>query len=66
LLFKKLGIEPTINPAIGVFLSLKDKFLLSLLSLQIVIFGPIAEELFFRGFLYRWIRGDSLFLSQRL
>jgi hypothetical protein len=66
LILEKLGIKPTVNPAIGLIFTLKNKFLLFLLSLQIVIIGPIAEELLFRRFIYRWLREKFSFLISTL
>jgi membrane protease YdiL (CAAX protease family) len=59
---EKLGIETTTNPAIELFLKIKGGFLLSLLMLQIVFFGPLAEELLFRGFVYKLLRKKCSFL----
>lgn len=59
---EKLGIETTINPAIELFLKIKSPFLFSFLIFQIVFFGPLAEELFFRGFVYKLLRKKYGFL----
>lgn len=59
---EKLGIETTNNPAIELFLKIKGGFLFSILMLQIVFFGPLAEELLFRGFIYKLLRKKCSFL----
>jgi hypothetical protein len=61
LILKKLNIESEISPAVIIFLSIKNKPLTYLLLLQIMIVGPIAEELFFRGFIFRWLRSKLSF-----
>jgi membrane protease YdiL (CAAX protease family) len=58
----KLGIESTINPAIEIFFKIKSLSLLSFFMFQIVFLGPLAEELFFRGIIYRLLRGKYGFL----
>ena len=51
----------------GFYFNLNDNKLLFALCLQIVITGPIAEELFFRGFIYRWLRSKfNFFLAAGL
>ncbi len=59
----KFGISPRINPAISLIFALKNKVLFSLFILQIILVGPLAEELFFRGFIYRWVRERLSFLK---
>jgi len=58
----KLGIETTINPVIELFLKIKSVLLFSFLMFQIVFLGPLAEELFFRGFIYKLLRKKYGFL----
>ncbi|UCG34937.1 MAG: CPBP family intramembrane metalloprotease [Candidatus Omnitrophota bacterium] len=63
-ILEKLGIHPTLNPAIGLFFLLKHKFFIFILMVEIVIFAPIAEELFFRAFIYKFMKKRfSFFLS---
>ncbi|MDD4955355.1 MAG: type II CAAX endopeptidase family protein [Candidatus Omnitrophica bacterium] len=59
---EKIGIEISVNPAIELFLKIKSLLWLSVLTFQIVILGPIAEELFFRGFIYKLLRKRCGFL----
>jgi membrane protease YdiL (CAAX protease family) len=66
LILEKIGIEFSLNPVIELFLSLKNNFLFSLLILQIVLFAPCAEELFFRGFLYNLTRRQYGFTASAL
>ena len=66
LLLKGLNTSPTVNPIISLFLSTKDTYSTYLLLFQIVILGPLAEELFFRGFLFRWLRGKISFRNSAL
>jgi membrane protease YdiL (CAAX protease family) len=56
LILEKIGVKSSANPAVGLFLTLKNNFLISVLTLQIILFGPLTEELFFRGFLYNLAR----------
>jgi membrane protease YdiL (CAAX protease family) len=63
LILKKIGITPLSNPAISIFLHLKSKPLILLLFSQIVLFGPLAEELFFRGFVYKFMRTKFSFIA---
>jgi len=61
---ERIGIDTTTNPAVELFLKIKSMSLLSFFILQIVLFGPVAEELFFRGFVYKLIRKKyGFFLS---
>ncbi|MCQ9205288.1 MAG: CPBP family intramembrane metalloprotease [Omnitrophica bacterium] len=59
---KKMGIGYSPNPAIEIFFLLKNKILLSTLIIQVVLLGPIAEELFFRGFIYKLTKNKYSFL----
>lgn len=65
-ILEKMGVKFSLNPMIGLFLSLKDNFLISILLFQIILFGPLAEELFFRGFLYNLIRQKYGFVVSAL
>jgi membrane protease YdiL (CAAX protease family) len=70
-LLDKLGVMPSYNPAIELVLKVKNVPLLVILTLQIIFFGPLAEELFFRGLIYRlfskkWGFLFSAFLSSLL
>jgi len=55
-IIKKTNINFSVNPAITLFFELKDKFIFLILLLEVVVFGPVAEELFFRGFIYKVLR----------
>jgi len=59
---KKLGIDYTPAPAIELLLSIKNPLLMAILSLQIIGLGPLAEELFFRGFLFSLFRSRYGFI----
>lgn len=61
-LMRKAGIPPAYNPAIELLILLKSKFSIFILSLQVIILGPVAEELFFRGFLYKLLRKKYSFM----
>ena len=61
-ILEKSGITTSINPAIELFLKIKNIPLLSLLLFQIIFLGPVAEELFFRGFIYKLLRKKYNFL----
>jgi membrane protease YdiL (CAAX protease family) len=51
-----LGLKYSLNPAVELVLASKNIFFSLLLCGQIIILGPVAEELFFRGFIYRLVR----------
>lgn len=61
IILKSFNISP--EPTLVVFLltQLKNPFVLILLITQIIISGPIAEELFFRGFIFRLLRSKQNF-----
>lgn len=61
-ILEKFGITTSINPAIELFLKIKNIPLLSLLLFQVIFLGPAAEELFFRGFIYKLLRKKYNFL----
>ena len=56
LIMNNLGISLPINPAITMFISLENNWLLLILTAQIIIIAPIAEELLFRGVIYKTLR----------
>lgn len=57
-----IGIKPSINPVIKLILVLKSKPILFILVTQIILLGPLAEELFFRGFIYSLLRKRYSFI----
>lgn len=48
--------EPPMQPVLEIFLEEKKAPLIMYLTIVISLFGPIAEEIFFRGFMYRAIK----------
>jgi membrane protease YdiL (CAAX protease family) len=62
LILERIGMKSFSSPAIEIFFSLKNNLLILILSSQIVLFGPLAEELFFRGFLYNLARQKYSFI----
>jgi len=56
LITEKLGMQYLSNPAIELLFFLRGKISLFVMSLQIIALGPLAEELLFRGFIYKFIR----------
>ena len=63
-----LRMEPPPQPIFTLYLSEERTRVVQLLLLLAVVAGPIAEEMFFRGFLYSWLRARvgvarGLFLS---
>lgn len=61
---KMLGIEPSINPAVGMFINLKNNFFIFLLIIETAILAPIVEEILFRGIIYKVMRKKySFFIS---
>jgi membrane protease YdiL (CAAX protease family) len=61
-LVRQTNIPPSINPAIELLLLLKNKFSISILLLQVMLLGPIAEEMFFRGVIYKLMRKQYPFI----
>jgi len=61
-IIKKLGLESLPGPAMELLLQLNNKFSIFILVVQIALTGPIAEELFFRGFIYKLCRGRYKFI----
>lgn len=49
---KLIGYEPPVQPIVEVFMKEKETSILWMSALFAAIFGPIAEEIFFRGFMY--------------
>lgn len=47
-----LKYEPPVQPVMEIFLEEKNSRLVMYLAFFVAVFGPIAEETFFRGFLY--------------
>ncbi len=62
----KFGIKSSLNPAIPLFFMLENDSTQYLLLFQIVILGPVVEELFFRGFLFGWLRKKMPFVLAAL
>lgn len=56
MIVERLGIKLSYNPAAELIFSLKNQLVIAILSLQIVAFAPVAEELLFRAVLYKLIR----------
>lgn len=48
--------EPPMQPVLEIFLEEKKTPLIMYLTILVSLFGPIAEEIFFRGFMYRAIK----------
>jgi len=61
-LLKKMGIEYEPSAAVALLLAIKNPLLLTILILQIIGLGPLAEELFFRGFLFSLCRARYGFM----
>jgi len=49
---KWLSYEPPVQPIVEVFMEEKEAGVLWLSGLFAAVFGPLAEEIFFRGFMY--------------
>ncbi|MBD3264726.1 MAG: CPBP family intramembrane metalloprotease [Candidatus Omnitrophica bacterium] len=62
----KMGLQYLPNPALELFFSLENNLYLVLLIIEIVVLAPLAEELFFRGFLYKLVRQRYGFLVSAL
>ena len=56
-----IGLKPTFNPAVGLFVKLKNKFFICALVLEIIVLAPLVEEVFFRGIIYRILRNRFSF-----
>ena len=55
-LAKQLHLPLIPQPVFFILLKEHNLFTLSLLIIEIVVFAPVAEELIFRGFLYKFLR----------
>ena len=51
-----LGQEPSPQPAFTIYFSESRGSVLTWLIVMITLVGPVAEEVFFRGLLYGWLR----------
>ncbi len=58
---EKLGLKYSYGPAQELFFSLESRASLLILSFQAVVLAPLAEELFFRGFIYKLVRSRYAF-----
>jgi membrane protease YdiL (CAAX protease family) len=56
LLLDFLGYTPPPQPVFEVFMEEKRSDVLLFLTIFVAVFGPIAEEMFFRGFMYSAIK----------
>lgn len=61
-LLKAIGIKSDINLAVKIFLWLKDPGSTFILAIQVMILGPLAEELIFRGLIYKFLRQKLPFI----
>jgi membrane protease YdiL (CAAX protease family) len=55
-LIKLFKYEPPVQPVLEIFLEEKRRGVVVYLAVLASVFGPIAEELFFRAFMYRVVR----------
>jgi hypothetical protein len=53
---KRYGYHPPMQPIVQVFIEEKTTLVLWLSALFAAVFGPVAEEIFFRGFMYTAVR----------
>lgn len=53
---KLLGYKPPVQPIVEVFIKEKEVSVLWISALFAAVFGPVAEEIFFRGFMYTAVR----------
>ncbi|UCC94968.1 MAG: CPBP family intramembrane metalloprotease [Candidatus Omnitrophota bacterium] len=65
-ILEAVGISPTLSPAMELIFLLQDKRMLVVLFLEIVFIGPLAEEIFFRGFIYTLARKRFSFVIASL
>jgi len=59
---EKFEIYPSYHPAVYILLALKNKWLMFILILEIIILAPLCEELFFRGFIFKLARNRFGFI----
>lgn len=52
-----IGWRPPVQPVVGLFLRQTNPKVLFYMTVFVSIMGPLAEEIFFRGFTYKAIRG---------
>ncbi|MFH1771850.1 MAG: type II CAAX endopeptidase family protein [Candidatus Omnitrophota bacterium] len=55
-ILRNYGIGTTVQPALSLFLQLKQPLFVAIFFLEAVIIAPVAEEFFFRGFLFKLLR----------
>ncbi|RKY42189.1 MAG: hypothetical protein DRP85_03555 [Candidatus Makaraimicrobium thalassicum] len=53
---KWLGYHPPVQSIVTVFIEEKETSVLWFSALFVAVFGPVAEEIFFRGFMYTAVR----------
>ncbi len=53
---RRLDYQPPIQPVFDLFLTEKRRGIVILSTILIAVLGPIGEEIFFRGFMYKAIR----------
>jgi len=51
------GYNPPVQPVVEMFLNQDSAKILIYMTVFVSIFGPLAEEIFFRGFMYKALRG---------
>ncbi|MDD4013600.1 MAG: type II CAAX endopeptidase family protein [Candidatus Omnitrophica bacterium] len=51
--------EPPVQPIVEVFMKEKETSVLVLSTIFAAVFGPVAEEIFFRGFMYPAVRKST-------
>lgn len=52
LVIERIGYKPPVQPIVEVFIEEKETSILWFSAIFAAIFGPVAEEIFFRGFMY--------------
>lgn len=65
-LTEKLGLGYSLNPVVELLFLVRNKFSLIVVGLQIILLAPLAEELFFRGFVYKLVRNRYKFLASAI
>jgi len=63
---EKLGLQYSSGPMLEILFIIKSKFSIFILATQIIFLGPIAEELFFRGFMYKLLRNKYAFTTSAI
>lgn len=55
-IIERIGYKPPVQPIVEVFIEEKETSVLWFSAIFAAVFGPVAEEIFFRGFMYSAVK----------